>query len=264
MTARATSCTVKFDVAKSDLAAHNLYKASYDAKGFITKMEKMNAEQDGTTATYNTKAYKDYGYGLKQVAANAAAQKITLSGNMLFLTVAGNDEYVVTTGETRFFVNNTDDPGNGYELYSDAASALAALGKGKELTATATDFAQFVTICDKTTGFAKTVIFLDRVYEEDASEGGPVDARIDSIYFVNGDASAMKVAVEMTANVDEDTTFDFVVYRITDEGKEVPAADGKVTVSDGTNVGTSENLNLPAGYYRIVVGGNRSNIIPVR
>lgn len=177
--------TTRIDDNKNQLKADSLYVASYDADGFIDKMElqgdyNVDADGDGTkdTARYNTETYKDEGYGQLTIPTGNYTQPVRLSGAVLYLNANNNNQYVVLDEDARFFVNGKDDTNGEYDLYPTAASALAALGKGNEISSTGSSIGKFVVICDPTTGFGTTVIFLDAVYEEDASSETPTSGEI--------------------------------------------------------------------------------------
>ena len=254
------------------LQEHNLYKAHYDAKGLITKMELKSDDNTGSGAAYNTQAYKDYGYGRLTVAAPTASDSsatantyyyvpVTLVGNTLFFAdTLGNNAYVLINGDTRFFVNNTDDPDDGYELYSSASSALAALGDDHYISSGlkgSNAAGQLVAICDTATGYAKTVIFLDRLYEEDTTTTTPADGRLNSAkLYSNGDDTYV-VEVELTAAVTKDTDFEYVVtYVSLENGRETVVGKGTVRVNAGQSSGKGTvKMTLPVGLYYITIDG---------
>ena len=166
--------TTRTDTGNAQLRADTLYVASYDADGFIDKMELKTDDNTGSGAQYNTETYKDEGYGQMTISTIGQKQKVVLSGAVLYLNASDNNQYVVLDEDCRFFVNGKDDTNGDYDLYPTAASALAALGEGNEVTG----LGKIVIITDSTTGFGTTVIFLDAEYEETGSPVNPVTGRV--------------------------------------------------------------------------------------
>ena len=165
--------TTRTAVGGAQLKADSLYVASYDADGFIDKMELKTDDNTGSGAKYNTETYKDEGYG-QMTIASGDSQQVVLSGAVLYLDASDNDEYVVLDEDARFFVNGQDDDNGEYDLYPTAASALAALGESNIVTGAG----KIVIIADSTTGFGTTVIFLDAKYEETGSPATPTTGEI--------------------------------------------------------------------------------------
>ena len=165
--------TTRTAVGGAQLKADSLYVASYDADGFIDKMELKTDDNTGSGAKYNTETYKDEGYG-QMTIASGNRQQVVLSGAVLYLDASDNDEYVVLDEDARFFVNGQDDDNGEYDLYPTAASALAALGESNIVTGAG----KIVIIADSTTGFGTTVIFLDAEYEETGSPATPTTGEI--------------------------------------------------------------------------------------
>ncbi len=255
------------NTALAPLSAHTLYKATYDAKGFITKMEQRFDDRtslDNRTGPYNTQAYKDNGYGTYTLAADGSATKVTLSGNTLYLSATNNNQYVLITGDTKFFVNGKDDTDGKYNLYPTAASALAALGNDNQVDSTLTDGAKIAIIADKNTGFAKTVIFRDQVYAG-ANVSGPQVANVSSAYVYDLGSNNYCVRVKLTAN---ETTAKTLTYRVIGRsifGTEVVAATGTVTTVVGQNWANSATIPggvIQAGLvtYYVEINGVMYNI----
>ena len=106
------------------LRAHNLYEATYDADGNITKME---FKEDNNA--YNTDTYENDGYGMLTVTANTAQEFIESGTRTLrFPDAEDNNRYILLAPDCLFFVNGMDDENGDYELYGSMSAALTALG----------------------------------------------------------------------------------------------------------------------------------------
>ena len=148
-----------------------LYTASYDADGIITKM----VAKDDNWADANTKENRDTKYvqatsGTTMIDKAGVSQPLPadtdlhLKEQTLYITAASNNHYVILDDECVFYVNQTDDDGktDGYERFTSAKNALAALGNSDTFTG------NFVAICDGNTGFATVIIINDSKFEMDA------------------------------------------------------------------------------------------------
>ena len=151
-----------FDVNSANLVKDTLYKASYDADGFVTDMENVEA---GHTMD-NTTAYKANGYSVD--TGNAT---LTLAGATLYLTADNNTHYAILDENCRFYVNGKDDTDGKYNEYANANAMLAALGTDHKI-----DAGKIVVIADKDSGFATSIIVLDTVYYADGST--PIDSNL--------------------------------------------------------------------------------------
>ena len=191
------------------------------------------------TAVYNTQAYKDAGYGLYTLTNDTQALK--LSGNTLYLNATqNNDQYVLITGDTKFFVENTDDPDNGYELYPNASSALAALGTGNLISKNGVpaNKALIAMICDTATGYAKTIIIRDHKYEG-GNTPGPVDPTVNSAYVYENASGDFFVRVKLSAPRATAITYNYrVIARNNFTGTSVAVASGQIAFAIG-----DQNLN---------------------
>ena len=141
---------------RTNLVKDTLYKASYDADGFVTEMDDV---ETGHTMN-NTAAYKNDGYSVNAVASGAAAATLTLKGATLYLTAGNNTNYVILDEDCRFYVNGKDDTDGKYNEYANASAMLAALGTDNAINGVG----KIVVIADKDTGFATSIIILDAVY----------------------------------------------------------------------------------------------------
>ena len=161
------------DDASAQLAAHNLYQATYNSDGDIISMHKKDLT---ATTDFHTADYEDAGYAWLQIAAGNADQEFIESGRTLrFPAVADNNRYILLDPDCLFFVNGMDDTDGKYNLYGSVTSALTALGTDTNgdhwLSATATGYANFVAFTNAN-GQATTVIFYDREYEDSNVGGG--------------------------------------------------------------------------------------------
>ena len=155
------------------LAAHNLYDATYDADGNITAMELL----DNTAAGgFNTDSYEDAGYAMITVTANGNPQEFIENGTrtLRFPDDADNNRYILLAPDCLFFVNGEDDNDGDYDLYYSMNAALTALGTnaaGQHMLTADGGFARFVALTDAN-GQATTIIFYDREYEDVGDVGG--------------------------------------------------------------------------------------------
>ena len=249
------------------LAAHTLYKATYDSKGFITEMERKFDNRavpasgaDDRTGPYNTHYYKEDGYGVYTLDRDT---KVRLSGNTLFLDPNDNDKYVLITGDTRFFVDGKDDTDGKYNLYPNAASALAALGNNNTVTYLKADGtpgnARITIIADTATGFANTVIIKDEQYEGSAGSGsGNGSMGISSVTCTQ---SGVNVTVTATVNSSYASNENFIIqyelHRIDwGTGNRVMIASGRAdhTATYGSS-SWSITWPLNAATYYLVING---------
>ena len=198
-------------------------------------------------------------------------QKLRLSGNTLYLNPNNNNQYVLITDQTKFFVNGDDDTDGEYNLYPNATSALAALGEGNELTAfrdgTGSWVAQFAAICDKTTGYAKVVILLDQVYEQSAGVTPTGDVVINTayIYRLNAGEYSLRVHLQNTDTVNpHNIDINFTIYNaVTGAVEESATASGTVAANTRVIWDCAPNapytyMYLRPGTYYAVVNGNRT------
>ena len=118
-------------------------------------------------ATAETLQNKNAGYVLitSNVGTVGETFPVTVKGNTLYLNALDYSEhYVMTTSDTKFFVQNTDTVnGSDYVEYPDIDSAMAATGAVAGSTRYVTG--KLVAVCDGITGFAKTIIISDSKFE---------------------------------------------------------------------------------------------------
>ncbi|WP_151075346.1 S-layer homology domain-containing protein [Flintibacter sp. KGMB00164] len=142
----------------TDLVKDTLYKASYDADGFVTDMEKHESN-----VMDNTADYKAEGYSVNSYAVNSDAT-LTLKGATLYLQEGNNTNYAILDENCRFYVNGKDDKDGKYNEYGNASAMLAALGTDNKVDGAG----KIVVIADKNTGYATSIIILDAKYTEAA------------------------------------------------------------------------------------------------
>ena len=189
------------------MAAHNLYEATYDADGNITEMD---LKYD--TATFNTDAYETNGYGMLTINAGNPDQAFIENGTrtLRFPNAANNDRYVLLAPDCLFFVNGQDDGDNDYDVYSSMSAALTALGTNAAgehpLSATATGFARFVVITNEN-GQATTVIFYDREYEDVGTPGGTPNG-VTSFVATSSASQEIDATLTLDANASGSAVFE--------------------------------------------------------
>ena len=151
---------------KNDLEEGQLYTAKFDADGIITEMEPMDQNWYEAKTT-NNKSDK-YVLAISDTTVDGTYTlpedvKLSLKGATLYInTEDSNNHYVILDDDCQFYVRGTKENDNrysDYELYTDADSAIDALGNNSTFTGT------FVAICDGETGYATTIIINDAQYE---------------------------------------------------------------------------------------------------
>ena len=222
------------DTAGNFLEEGILYTASYDADGKITKM----VAKTDNWADANTKENRDTKYvqatsstsmtdkaGTTQTLA--ADVKLYLKGETLYITEDTNNHYVILDDECVFYISQEDEEGetDGYELFTSAKNALAALGNTDTFTG------NFVAICDGNTGFATTIIIRDEKFETDEDTPAGV---------VSGDAAALSIVSGTTNAV---APIDIEDFGRTTVGTVVVANDANTIA-----IAVTEPTTFPTGY----------------
>ena len=239
----------------TDLVKDTLYKASYDADGFITDMVKNESQ-----AMDNTTAYKNDGYSVDSIGSSGAT--LTLAGATLYMTADDNTHYAILDENCRFYVNGMDDKDGEYNEYGNASAMLAALGTDHKID----NGGKIVVISDKTTGFATSIIILDTKYTDKGSNptsiyqfrqtagsaqvtnltGVKIDAGVisftDTLRLVDTVAGAGAVAnrVKVTYEV---STWDTVNNKWNDP--QIVESATQATVAAGTGIAGYSNASLP-------------------
>ena len=239
----------------TDLVKDTLYKASYDADGFVTDMVKHESD-----AMDKTTAYKNNGYSVDTISATGGAT-LTLAGATLYMTAANNTHYAILDENCRFYVNGKDDTDGKYNEYANASAMLAALGTDHKID----KGGKIVVIADTTTGFATSIIVLDPVYTDTGSNptsnyefwrsGAQVTSLsgvqilngtisfTDNLQLVNTVGSPAKAAANRVKVTYEVATWD-TVKNEWNTSKTVETAT-TATLSAGTSVSTVSGASLP-------------------
>ena len=149
------------------LAGETLYKASYDKDGYAKKMELLNDNWDKAETSTN----KDKGYvQITSAVSNKVTVPftVTLRGQTMYFQAAEfSDRYVMLDDDCVFWVQNDEAKNDDFIRFDDVDAAMAATGvadlNGSDETYKISG--RLVAICDKTTGFATSVIITDEVFE---------------------------------------------------------------------------------------------------
>ena len=152
---------------KADLEEGQLYTAKFDADGIITEMEPMDQNWYDAKTTSNKSDKYVLAISDTTVTDNGthtlpADVELSLKGATLYInSEESNNHYVILDDDCQFFIRGTKEirkQYSDYELYTDADSAIDALGNNSKFTGT------FVAICDSETGYANTIIINDTKY----------------------------------------------------------------------------------------------------
>ena len=187
-----------------------------------------------TTAT--TDNNKDNGY--VQITNGTAGFDATLRGQTIYLTTANWDNrYVMTADNCVFYVQNTDTTsGSDYVRYDDIDAAMAATGAVTGDTYHITG--RLVAICDKTTGFATTVIISDTVFENKNDNPGPIGPNTKTFNSVsatlNNSTGSVKVESVCSDIAGWNVHNASAKYSVTGNGKTYSFSDNNISFSGNT------------------------------
>ena len=210
-----------------------LYKASYDANGYAKKMELMS--DNWTTAT--TDNNKDNGY-VQITSSGNTAFSATLRGQTIYFNTANySKQYVMTDNDCVFYVQNTDtSTGKDYVRYDDIDAAMAATGAVTNETYYITG--RMIAICDKTTGFAKTIIISDSKFENKNDNPGPIGPNTKTFNSVSATLNNATGSVEVKSACSDISGWNVhnasAKYSVTGNGKTYSFSDNNVSFSGNT------------------------------
>ena len=133
-----------------------LFKATFNKDGYVKDLDKKTATADGKM---NTSGNKDAGYTLTGAYDSKTAIKLTLKGATLWVTAEeDSDNYVVIDDDCKIFVHTYNDDADEFVEYNTLESAIGALTTEKVNGQTVAYVNEVATICNKTTGYATTLI----------------------------------------------------------------------------------------------------------
>ena len=131
-----------------------LFKATFNKDGYVKALDKMNPSTKMTT-TDNKAA----GYTLTGGAKSTDAITLELKGATLWVkNVKADDNYVVIDDDCKIFVHTYNDDDDEYVEYNTLESAIGALTTEEVNGQTVAYVKEVATICNKTTGYATTLI----------------------------------------------------------------------------------------------------------
>ena len=132
-----------------------LYKATFNKDGYVKDLDKM----DPSTKMATTEN-KNAGYTLTKGTVASPVVTLTLKGATLWVTTktTADDNYVVIDDDCKIFVHTYNDDADEYVEYNTLESAIGALTTEKVNGQTVAYVNEVATICNKTTGYATTLI----------------------------------------------------------------------------------------------------------
>ena len=131
-----------------------LFKATFNKDGYVKDLD-VKAVSTKMATTEN----KDAGYTLTGGAKSTDAITLELKGATLWVkSVAADDNYVVIDDDCKIFVHTYNDDADEYVEYNTLESAIGALTTQKVNGQTVAYVNEVATICNKTTGYATTLI----------------------------------------------------------------------------------------------------------
>ena len=136
-----------------------LFKATFNKDGYVKDLDVKAATADGKM---NTSDNKDAGYTLTGGAKSTDAITLELKGATLWVKrVTAKDNYVVIDDDCKIFVHTYNDDADEFVEYNTLESAIGALTTEKVNGQTVAYVNEVATICNKTTGYATTLIIYE-------------------------------------------------------------------------------------------------------
>ena len=135
-----------------------LYKATFNKDGYVKALDKM----DPSTKMATTEN-KNAGYTLTKGTVASPVVTLTLKGATLWVTTqtTADDNYVVIDDDCKIFVHTYNDDADEFVEYNTLESAIGALTTEKVNGQTVAYVNEVATICNKTTGYATTLIIYE-------------------------------------------------------------------------------------------------------
>ena len=131
-----------------------LFKATFNKDGYVKDLD-VKAVSTKMATTEN----KDAGYTLTGGAKSTDAITLELKGATLWVkSVKAADNYVVIDDDCKIFVHTYNDDADEFVEYNTLESAIGALTTQKVNGQTVAYVNEVATICNKTTGYATTLI----------------------------------------------------------------------------------------------------------
>ena len=131
-----------------------LFKATFNKDGYVKDLD-VKAVSKKMATTEN----KDAGYTLTGGAKSTDAITLELKGATLWVkSVKAADNYVVIDDDCKIFVHTYNDDADEFVEYNTLESAIGALTTQKVNGQTVAYVNEVATICNKTTGYATTLI----------------------------------------------------------------------------------------------------------
>jgi len=134
-----------------------LFKATFNKDGYVKDLD-VKAVSTKMATTEN----KDAGYTLTGGAKSTDAITLELKGATLWVkSVKAADNYVVIDDDCKIFVHTYNDDADEFVEYNTLESAIGALTTQKVNGQTVAYVNEVATICNKTTGYATTLIIYE-------------------------------------------------------------------------------------------------------
>lgn len=136
-----------------------LFKATFNKDGYVKALDEMKETAKGDMNTSDNKAA---GYTLTGGAKSTDAIILELKGATLWVkSVKAADNYVVIGDDCKIFVHTYNDDADEFVEYNTLESAIGALTTEKVNGQTVAYVNEVATICNKTTGYATTLIIYE-------------------------------------------------------------------------------------------------------
>ena len=133
-----------------------LYKATFNKDGYV---KALDVKAETAKGDMNTSDNKAAGYTLTGGAKSTDAITLELKGATLWVkSVKAADNYVVIGDDCKIFVHTYNDDADEFVEYNTLESAIGALTTEKVNGQTVAYVNEVATICNKTTGYATTLI----------------------------------------------------------------------------------------------------------
>ena len=144
------------EATRVDPTIGGLFKATFNKDGYV---KALDVKDETAVNKMNTGDNKAAGYTLTGGAKSTDAITLELKGATLWVkSVKAADNYVVIDDDCKIFVHTYNDDADEYVEYNTLESAIGALTTEKVNGQTVAYVNEVATICNKTTGYATTLI----------------------------------------------------------------------------------------------------------